>query len=66
MLRTAIKGQALADFLAEFSHRPASTSSEETEVTRWKLYVDGASSENGSGVGILLISPEGHKIISAV
>ena len=66
MPRTAIKGQALAYFLAEFSHRPASTSSEEANDTTWKLYVDGASSENGSGAGILLISPEGHKISSAV
>ncbi|XP_024033075.1 uncharacterized protein LOC112095387 [Morus notabilis] len=66
MPRTAIKGQAVADFLAEFSHRPTYTPSEETEIARWKLYVDGASSENGSGAGILLISPEGHKITSAV
>ncbi|XP_024024059.1 uncharacterized protein K02A2.6-like [Morus notabilis] len=66
MPRTAIKGQALVDFLAEFSHRPTYTPSEETEVARWKLYVDGASSENGSGAGVLLISPEGHKITSAV
>ncbi|XP_024026659.1 uncharacterized protein K02A2.6-like [Morus notabilis] len=42
MPRTAIKGQALADFLAEFSHRPTYTPSEETEIARWKLYVDGA------------------------
>ncbi|XP_024025977.1 uncharacterized protein LOC112092912 [Morus notabilis] len=64
--RAAIKGQALANFLAEFSHRPAHATSGEVEVTKWKLYVDGASSENGSGAGILLISPEGHKITSAV
>ncbi|XP_024030058.1 uncharacterized protein LOC112094132 [Morus notabilis] len=64
--RTAIKGQALADFLAEFSHRPAPTTPEEVENIEWKLYVDGASSDNGSGAGILLISPEGHKITSAV
>ncbi|XP_024019781.1 uncharacterized protein LOC112091140 [Morus notabilis] len=66
VLRTAIKGQALADFLAEFSHRPTPTPSEETEITKWKLYVDGASSENGSRAGVLLISPKGHKITSAV
>ncbi|XP_024028609.1 uncharacterized protein K02A2.6-like [Morus notabilis] len=64
--RTAIKGQALVDFLAEFSHRPVPATSGEVEVTKWKLYVDGASSENGSGAGVLLNSPEGHKITSAV
>ncbi|XP_024028364.1 uncharacterized protein LOC112093682 [Morus notabilis] len=64
--RTAINGQALADFLAEFSHRPAPTASGEVEVTKWKIYVDGASSENGSGAGVLLISPEGYKITSVV
>ncbi|XP_024027145.1 uncharacterized protein LOC112093264 [Morus notabilis] len=62
--RVAIKGQALADFLAEFSHRPTPATREEVEMTKWKLYVDGASNKNGSGTGILLISPEGHKITS--
>ncbi|XP_024024252.1 uncharacterized protein LOC112092391 [Morus notabilis] len=64
--RTAIKGQALADFLAEFSHRPAPATPEGVETTEWKLYVDGASSESGLGAGVLLISLEGHKITSAV
>ena len=27
----------------------------------WKIFVDGSSNENGSGVGIILISPEGHR-----
>ncbi|XP_024026071.1 uncharacterized protein K02A2.6-like [Morus notabilis] len=45
---------------------PAPAASGEDEVTKWKLYVDGASSENGSGAGVLLISPECHKITSAV
>ncbi|XP_024023680.1 uncharacterized protein LOC112092255 [Morus notabilis] len=66
MSRTAIKGQALIDFLAKFSHRPTLAAPGEVEVVEWKLYVDGASSENGSGAGVLLISPEGHKITSAV
>ncbi|XP_024018687.1 uncharacterized protein LOC112090800 [Morus notabilis] len=45
--------------------RPTPTT-HEVETTKWRLYVDGASSENGSGAGVLLISPEGHKITSAV
>ena len=28
----------------------------------WVLYIDGTSNENGFRVGIMLISPEGHKI----
>ena len=29
---------------------------------QWTLFVDGASNENGSGAGTILISPAGHKI----
>ncbi|XP_024017454.1 uncharacterized protein LOC112090422 [Morus notabilis] len=65
-LALALMGQALADFLAEFSHRPAPTAPEGVETAQWKLYVDGASSESGLGAGVLLISPDGHKITSAV
>ncbi|XP_042401305.1 uncharacterized protein LOC121991361 [Zingiber officinale] len=48
--RTVIKAQALADFLTEI-HQP---DSEET----WKVYVDGSATRQGSGVGVLLISPQ--------
>ncbi|XP_042401198.1 uncharacterized protein LOC121991255 [Zingiber officinale] len=48
--RTAIKAQSLADFVTEVQDP-------EPEVT-WKVYVDGSSTQQGSGVGILLISPK--------
>ncbi|XP_042374978.1 uncharacterized protein LOC121969122 [Zingiber officinale] len=48
--RTTIKAQALADFLTEIHQ----TDSEET----WKVYVDGSSTQQGSGVEVLLISPQ--------
>ena len=32
------------------------------DTQQWALYIDGASNENGSGAGMMLISPEGHKI----
>ncbi|XP_074374821.1 uncharacterized protein LOC141715244 [Apium graveolens] len=32
----------------------------------WDLYVDGAVNNEGSGVGIELITPEGHKLRSAI
>ena len=35
-------------------------------VEQWNLYVDGASNENGSRVGMMLIRTEGHKIYCAL
>ena len=32
------------------------------DVEQWILYVDDASNKNGSRAGMMLISPEGHKI----
>ncbi|XP_042410245.1 uncharacterized protein LOC121999660 [Zingiber officinale] len=55
---TAIKAQALADFLTKIHQ----TSSEET----WKVYVDGSTTHQRSGVGILLISPQGDILQLAV
>jgi ribonuclease HI len=71
--RTAIKGQVLAEFLAEFQHdpsnltlfSPAQTQFNSDEV-EWKLFVDGASNSKGSGAGIALISPEGLVLEQAV
>uniref|UniRef100_A0A2N9IYR7 Uncharacterized protein n=1 Tax=Fagus sylvatica TaxID=28930 RepID=A0A2N9IYR7_FAGSY len=71
--RTAIKGQVLAEFLAEFQYdpsnptlfNPAQTHFNSDEV-EWKLFVDGASNSKGSGAGIVLISPEGLVLEQAV
>lgn len=53
-LRTTIKGQALADFISECSY------SEEGEVTpAWQLHTDGSATSQGSGAGIVLVSPGG-------
>ncbi len=64
--RTAIKGQVLADFIAEFQQRPdelVSSILQETQFNlssgKWKLFVDGASNCKGLGAGIVLVSPEG-------
>ena len=71
MPRTSIKGQVLADLVAEFTESPI----EELESTEdmdeklvgtifqyrlptWEVYVDGASNQKGSGVWLVLISPE--------
>ncbi|XP_042437207.1 uncharacterized protein LOC122023191 [Zingiber officinale] len=56
--RTAIKAQALADFLTEIHQ----TNSEET----WKIYVDGSANHQESGVGVLMISSQGDILQLAV
>ncbi|XP_058733219.1 uncharacterized protein LOC131604820 [Vicia villosa] len=53
--RKAIKAQVLADFVAEMAF-PETTNN---NARRWTLYVDGASSSSGSGVGIILENGEG-------
>ncbi|CAN1299481.1 Retrovirus-related Pol polyprotein from transposon 412 [Linum perenne] len=52
--RTAIKAQALADFVVEGCVR-----AEGRPDDYWELYVDGASSKSGAGAGIVLKSPQG-------
>ncbi|XP_031392169.1 uncharacterized protein LOC116204226 [Punica granatum] len=72
VFRTSIKGQAIADHLAEFpieDDTPINSDfpdegilqvdDEEDEPT-WKMYFDGAVNSVGSGVGAVLISPDGH------
>ncbi|XP_027158506.1 uncharacterized protein LOC113760135 [Coffea eugenioides] len=62
--RTAIKAQALADFLAEltFTEGRESTSAiaEVSTSHLWTLYVDGSSNGDGSGAGLLLEGPQGE------
>ncbi|NP_063998.1 orf764 (mitochondrion) [Beta vulgaris subsp. vulgaris] len=53
--RTAIKAQALADFIVEASYEE-----EEEPVGVWKLAVDGSAAQTGSGAGIIMTSPEGN------
>nr|XP_027083762.1 uncharacterized protein LOC113706071 [Coffea arabica] len=68
--RTAIKTQALADFLAEgASLSIAEPNSPPTEVRQeepWVLFVDEASSNEGSGAGMLLTSPTREELTYAL
>ncbi|XP_074327276.1 uncharacterized protein LOC141665194 [Apium graveolens] len=78
MPRTAIKGQSLADFLLEFDsavddkvlvvlHPPHTEESlEEFPHPWWILHVDRAVNNGGSGARIVLVSPEGHYLMSAI
>ncbi|KAK3012931.1 hypothetical protein RJ639_008583 [Escallonia herrerae] len=61
--RTAVKAQALADFIVECTlpeDPPQLIISEVPDP--WDLYVDDSSAIGSSGAGIILISPEGFTI----
>ncbi|XP_022889049.1 uncharacterized protein LOC111404482 [Olea europaea var. sylvestris] len=63
----ALKGQALADFVAEFTNLPeVDEIIEPIDPPTWNLFVDGSAGDAGSGAGVVLISPEGHKLNSTV
>ncbi|XP_074346516.1 uncharacterized protein LOC141685307 [Apium graveolens] len=72
--RTAIKAQALAEFVVKCTfpeqQPPASHEITQEEANPgtdcWKLYVDGSSRAERSGVGLILISPEGFTIQQAI
>ncbi|XP_022855998.1 uncharacterized protein LOC111377175 [Olea europaea var. sylvestris] len=65
--RAAIKGQALANFVAEFANLPeVDEIMEPIEPPTWNLFIDGSAGDVGSGAGVVLISPEGHKLTSVV
>ena len=71
MPRTSVKGQVLADLVAEFTESkiqelPLDGNMDEKLVgtisqyylPTWEVYVDGASNQKGLGVGLALTSPE--------
>ena len=75
MPRTSIKGQVLADLVAEFIEIPTKERGEEEntngksvavisvqEPLSWKVFVDRAVNYKGSGVRLVLTSPEGITI----
>ena len=69
--RTAIKSQALADFVADFSSDiqlevdlEVQSWSEDNQV--WTLFTDGASNVRGIGLGIILKSPQGGIIPQSI
>jgi ribonuclease HI len=75
--RKAIKGQAIADYLADYPSEQIelmdSEFPDEDVMTvdkdnhgRWKLYFDGAANAVGSGIGAVLVSPKGQQTPIAV
>ena len=75
MLRSSIKSQVLADLVAKFAEPPIETLTKQhaSEIKHvgvasapkppcWKVYVDGVANQRRSGVGLVLITPEGATI----
>ena len=71
MPHTSVKGQVLADLVAEFAECPEEVKMGDKSVDErlvgvasilglppWELYVDEAANQRGSGVGLVLVSPE--------
>ena len=57
--KIAIKGQVLADFVMEFTlAEPVKDAQTVTDLSVWKLSVDGASKAHGSRACLILTSPE--------
>ena len=71
MPRTFVKGQVLVDLVAEFADPSLEEVTKTRDMdgksvgtislqvlASWKVYVDGAANQRGSGVGVVLVSPE--------
>ena len=54
--KTAIKAQALADFIAEFTLLDKNSLTNETE--RWTIQTDDLSAQNRRGVGVVITTPD--------
>ncbi|RRC42143.1 reverse transcriptase-like protein, partial [Escherichia coli] len=69
---TAIKSQALADFVAEFSPGLEPTTCDEvnnvmiSDNNPWLLYVDGSSNVRGCGLGVVLKSSQGGNLVYSI
>ena len=62
--RTAIKSQALANFVEDFSPTLEQEAAKETAILTndepvgtWTLHTDGSSNIRGTGLGVILKSP---------
>ena len=61
--KTTTKGKVLADFVMEFTSAELAEATQLTsDLPIWRLSVDGAANAQGSGVGLILTSPEGIDI----
>jgi hypothetical protein len=58
--RTAIKSQALVDFMAEWRENQIPTPVDKLE--HWTMYFDGSLKLDGGGAGVLFISSRGEQL----
>jgi hypothetical protein len=73
-LRTSVKGQVIADFLAkipegrkqEVPHDLAPKEEKNSDEPAWTLHTDGASNVEGSGACLILVIPEGDELTYAL
>jgi ribonuclease HI len=63
-LRTTIKAQVLADFIAKFTNLPESQETPKKEA--WIAYVDGSSLKSRSEAEVALITPDKEEIVVAL
>jgi hypothetical protein len=69
--RTPIKGQVLANFIAEFTPIDAEQLGRNQvlpiqQTKKWKLYIDRASNSRGSGLGIIFTASQGQLMEQAI
>ncbi|KAL0448537.1 UNVERIFIED_CONTAM: hypothetical protein Slati_1410100 [Sesamum latifolium] len=61
--RMTIKAQALADFVSEMTEKTIKDASQDQ---KWLLHVDGSSTAQGSGAGIVITTPQGEDLEFAI
>ena len=74
LLRTAIKGQILVDFVAEFTpisgqempNVPTCDKELIEDTSWWRSYVDGASNAKRAGTRVVIITPDGAFIEQSI
>ena len=59
--RHAIKAQALAEFTPSYEDL-----SEVENRKKWVIHVDGSSTQHAGGIGVVLLSPEGDRLMRKV
>ncbi|XP_076957532.1 uncharacterized protein LOC143633044 [Bidens hawaiensis] len=71
--RSAIKGQVLADFIAEIPQekeeeckREIKPPVDQRKDEVWKLFIDGASNDEGAGAGLRITNPKGQHFTYAI
>ena len=60
--KSSVKGQVLANFVAEFTLQKELEIVCHVEARLWKVSVDSASNVMGAGVEVVLVTPEGIRL----